>query len=360
MTDYSDYYLCFALMPVLTTFQKHALISFSGGLNEAWELAGGSLKRLVRVGQNDLNLIERFRKSFNPSHFEEQLFQMGFNLLTLDDNAYPERLKSIFDPPFAIFLRGKGIPEARNYIAIVGARKATKYGLEVAEEIAQDLSDAGVCVVSGGALGIDAAAHRGALKGQTPTVAVMGCGIDISYPRSNADLLENIAENGAVISEYPPGIKPFKSQFPERNRIVSGLSDGVVVVEATKKSGALITAHLALNEGRTVFCVPGSIKSPYSKGTHSLLRDGAVLTESADDVILELNTGIRSTEKEERRFDINENEKEILSLVEWEPKSIDEIALSSKADISIVTSLLAQLEVKGAVKQVEGERYIRS
>lgn len=355
----ADYCLGFAILPVLTVFQKHALIAFSGGFDKAWELVGTALTKLIRVKHDDIGVLTRFKSGFNPKRYIENVESSGYKLVTLVDDNYPQRLSQIFDPPFALFIKGNEIPVADNYIAIVGSRRATVYGLTISEELAQGLSEAGYCVVSGGALGIDAAAHHGALKTSTPTIAVLGCGADILYPRKNTGLLMRVANKGSVVSEYPLGTRPAPHQFPERNRIVSGLSDGVLVVEAAQGSGALITADLALSEGRTVFAVPGTIRSPYSKGPHSLIRDGAVLVECVDDIIFELNSQMRKKRKSVPKVDLSEEEEKVLSYVEWEPKTIDEIASKSSQEISKINALLAQLEVKGIVRQVEGQTYIR-
>lgn len=208
--------------------------------------------------------------------------------LTLGDDRYPADLREIHGPPAQLYVQGR-LPD-RPMIAIVGSRRATSYGLRVAHRLAEDLSHRGVVVVSGLARGIDAAAHRGALCGPTPTVAVMATGLDRVYPPEHTDLADQIARAGALVSEAPPGTPPVPSRFPVRNRIISGLSKGVVVVEAAIRSGALITARMAADEGRDVFAVPGSVENPLTEGTHALLRDGAILVRDVEDIVREFPT----------------------------------------------------------------------
>lgn len=218
----------------------------------------------------------------------ERLDRLGIRVIGLHDDDYPARLRTIYDPPAVLFVKGTLLPEDRRAIAIVGSRRASPYGRHVAAELAAGLARHGFTVVSGLALGADAAAHEGALRAGGRTLAVLGGGVDIVYPPEHADLYGRIAASGAVISEAPPGAPSTKSSFPIRNRIISGLSVGVVVVEAPEKSGALITAAHALEQGREVFAVPGSVNSAQSRGSHQLLRDGAHLVESVEDILQEI------------------------------------------------------------------------
>jgi DNA processing protein len=218
----------------------------------------------------------------------ERLARLGITMITLFDPCYPARLRAISDPPCLLFVKGTLPTPEQPAIAIVGSRSASPYGRHVAAELAAGLARRGLLVVSGMALGADAAAHEGCLRAGGRTIAVLGSGIDVVYPAEHGDLYERIAAQGAVISEAPPGAPPTRSSFPVRNRIISGLSLGVVVVEASEKSGALITADHALEQGREVFAVPGSVNSAQSRGSHRLLRDGAKLVESVDDILEDL------------------------------------------------------------------------
>ncbi|HEY3415734.1 MAG TPA: DNA-processing protein DprA, partial [Armatimonadota bacterium] len=218
-----------------------------------------------------------------------RLEHLGIRMLSLQDADYPPRLRAIPDPPCVLFVKGTLPPPEQGAIAIVGSRRASLYGRHVAAELATGLVQRGFAIVSGMALGADAAAHEGCLRAGGRTVAVLGCGVDVIYPPEHTELYERIAATGAVVSEFPPGAPPTRTTFPIRNRIISGLSAGVVVVEAPEKSGALITADHALEQGREVFAVPGSVNSVQSRGTHRLLRDGARLVECAEDILEELS-----------------------------------------------------------------------
>ena len=228
-----------------------------------------------------------FASKFDENHYRERLERHGLRWLARSDPAFPALLASIHDPPPGLFLRGLSAPEllARTSVAIVGARSCSDYGAHVARSLARDLARAGVVVVSGLARGVDGWAHRGALDGGGATIAVLGCGIERDYPRAHAALAGQIAATGLVVSEYPPGVAPAPWRFPARNRIVAGLCSATVVVEARERSGALITADLALEEGRDVLAVPGEITAALSRGTNALLRLGAAAVTCADDVL---------------------------------------------------------------------------
>lgn len=279
----------------------------------------------------------------------------------LGDPEYPALLKQIHDPPARIFLKGRLPTEPM--IAIVGSRRATPYGQRAAHRLARDLSEAGVVVVSGLARGIDAAAHRGALEGGTATVAVMATGFDRIYPPEHAELAQAIAATGAVITEAENGTLPLPGRFPVRNRIISGLSLGVVVVEAAQRSGALITARMAAEQGRDVFCVPGSIENPLAVGGHQLIKDGAKLVQSVEDVLDEFvdlarararaQARIRAHTRARTRADSGPQEPELLAvweLLDWvEPRHHDDLAVMMNLDIKEVNRRLTLLEMSGYI-----------
>jgi len=214
--------------------------------------------------------------------------ELGYKIITLKDPGYPERLSNVYDPPLVLYVNGN-LPDIDDELAIgiVGTRRCTPYGVSIAENVSYELSNAGIIIVTGLALGVDTAATRGALRGGTKMVGVIGSGLDVVFPAENRILFENVADNGAVISEYPPGTTPFPANFPARNRIISGLSLGVAVIEAPKRSGALITASFALEQGRDVFALPGNVDAPACRGSNKLLRDGAIPFTCADDIIEE-------------------------------------------------------------------------
>lgn len=314
------------------------------------------------------------------------------SLITLEDPSYPVRLAEIYDPPLALFARGDLLERDEASVAIVGTRRASPYGAHMAEKFGRDLAARGVTVVSGMALGVDSAAHRGAIDAGGRTIAVLGCGVDVAYPPQNAELAREIEKNGCVISQFLMGVKPSPGHFPYRNRIISGLSLGTLVIEAPKESGALITARQAAEQGREVFAVPGQVGSRNSEGPHSLIREGAKLAETAEDILVELELpatirraspvssreSVASREsiaprvetshdsaparpKQPAQANISANvsalEKDILSVLSPNGSFVDEIAAACRIPISDALSTLTLLELKGLVRQFSGKRF---
>ena len=293
-------------------------------------------------------------------------------IISIADSAYPTLLTNISDPPLILY--GKGDLESLKgpAVAIVGSRAATQYGKDAAKYIAEGLVYKGITVVSGLALGIDSVAHKSAIASGGKTIAVKGCGVDYPYPRQNVSLAASIAENGAVISEYPLGMQPKAGHFPVRNRIISGLCLAVVVVEGTKKSGSLITAHLALEQGREVGAVPGSIFSNRSAGPHMLIQNGAKLVTSADDIIEEISfaydqiaqNNLVQLDKSESSLrddtiNLSTEEKKLLEIITSYPQHIDEIAHAAGLEPQAASGLLLQLELKDLIQSLPGQNYIR-
>ncbi len=265
-----------------------------------------------------------------------------------------------------VYLRGRDIPADLDMVGVVGSRTPTPYGVNTARKLASDLSSMGIGVVSGMARGIDAAAHRGALECKGFTIAVLGTGVDRIYPRANRELFFRILEQGAAVSEFPLGTPPEGRNFPKRNRIVSGLSRGVVIVEAARKSGSLITASLALDQGREVFAVPGSVRSQRSAGCHFLLKQGAALAESADDVLENLGLPRHTRERRESLFNapspaasMGREEARIYDMMGDDPVHIDEIVGASGMGTGSVLSLLTKMELIGLIEQLPGKMFVR-
>jgi DNA processing protein len=296
----------------------------------------------------------------------EKIGRKAYTLLTIEDPGYPRYLREIFDPPFVLFCEGDPEVLRNPAVAVVGSRRPTPYGRAVAEKLACELAGRGSVVVSGLAAGIDACAHRGALK-QGRTVAVLGSGLDILYPRENRALAREVVARGAVVTEYPLGTPPLAANFPVRNRIISGLSIGLVVVEAARRSGSLITAKLALSQDREVMAVPGNVTSEQSRGPNGLLRDGARLVESWEDVADALpspwreNLLARRDEKEENIGDsLSRDERRLVSeLPVDDAVHIDELAERTGSSVSGLLALLLGLELKGAVVQHPGKLFQR-
>jgi DNA processing protein len=276
------------------------------------------------------------------------------------DVRYPTLLAAIHDPPTSLWLKGCVGALASPSVAIVGSRKASSYALEVARRLGADLARRGVTVVSGMARGVDSAAHRGALEGGGVTIAVFGCGVDVIYPPEHRELAQRICERGALVSEFPPGTPPLKGHFPQRNRIISGLSLAVVVVEAAEGSGSLITSEFALEQGRAVLAVPGNVLGGRNVGAHALLRDGAKLVECADDILEELPLGIGNRAPEEsKRMNSASQDPVLRSMDEGDAYDLDEIAERCGVDRVRLLPRLLELELAGALRRIEGGRFVR-
>jgi DNA processing protein len=274
------------------------------------------------------------------------------------DIKYPATLAAIHDPPPELWVKGQTDALCTPSIAVVGSRAASPYALEVSRRLAADLARRGITVVSGMARGVDSAAHRGALDAGGVTIAVFGCGVDVIYPREHAALADRICERGALVSEFPPGTLPFKGHFPQRNRIISGLSLAVVVVEAAEGSGSLITADFALEQGRAVLAVPGNVLGGRNYGAHALLRDGAKLVECADDILEELPLGIGES-KESKTANPASQDPVLRRMTEGETYDLDELSHVSGIDRVKLLPRLLELELCGAVRRVEGGRFVR-
>ena len=281
------------------------------------------------------------------------------------DPEYPTALAAIHDPPPQLWIDGPVDGLRAAAVAIVGSRAASPYGLEVARRLGADLARRGVVVVSGMARGIDAAAHRGALEAGGPTIAVLGCGVDVVYPREHAALAGAIREIGALVSEFPPGTPPYKGHFPQRNRIISGLALAVVVVEAAKGSGSLITAEFAMEQGRAVLAVPGNVLGGRNAGAHALLRDGAKLVECADDILEEIpkgigdwGLGIRGGRESETPGSTS-HDPVLRRMIDGDSYDLDELSDLSGLDRVKLLPRLLELELAGAVRRIEGGRFVR-
>jgi DNA processing protein len=345
-------------------------------IKKLWEYFG-SVEKIWLAPKEDIYQIEGLNKKAVKSFLdnrskidlEEEINNVSrqeITVLTLDDEEYPELLKNIYDPPPVLYVKGKTFTPKEKTIAIVGTRRASHYGKETAHKLAMELSSLGFTIVSGMALGIDTMAHRGALDAKGKTAAVLGCGVDTVYPPSNKGLAKEIETSGSIVSEFPLGTGTEKGNFPRRNRIISGLSLGTIVVEGHYDSGAMITAKQALDQGREVFAVPGNIGLDQSKGPHWLIKQGAKLVETVEDVLDELNIvipehGTQNTELRARDYsNCSDDEKKIVSVLSQEPKYIDNISSEAGLPIQQVSSLLMMLEVKKMVRQLPGKMFVLS
>ncbi len=332
-----------------------------------WREAFGPPSEILKqTPQNLKRKAGRARIDFSKWHEEVLLKEAdleikkardhGINIITFFDALYPENLKNIFDPPILLYVKGTLPAAGLVCVAVVGSRTASLYGLRMAREIAKGLAEAGVTVVSGMALGVDSAAHEGALAGEGRTLAVLGGGIGRLYPAENKKLAKAISEQGALISEYPVEMEPQAGYFPVRNRIISGLSSSVLVVEAKEKSGALITADAALEQGRDVFAVPGNADSEKSRGTNALLKQGAKVVTSAEDILNELKLS-KKVNVARPRPSLSTDESKIYTLLESEPLHVDVIVEQTGLSIQQAFTHLFQMELKGVVKQAPGKIF---
>jgi DNA processing protein len=313
--------------------------------------------RSVRINQKAVT--ELLKKDLTTAErMLDDCVKKGIRIISMSDDDYPERLLDIEDPPIVLFAKGSIDSPDRDAAAIVGARKATSYGLWAARGIGEKLAYNGITVISGMATGIDSSAHRGALNAGGKTAAVLGCGVDICYPATNRKMMEEIMESGVVLSEFPPGTPPAAGNFPRRNRIISGMARCLIVAEAGLGSGSLITAEFALEQGREVFAVPGNISSIYSIGTNKLIRDGATPLIRIDDILTELGIS-RIEDPAKREIMLGTDEKLIYQIVKKQGDiSVDHLAATAGRSVSEVRSLVTILEIKGVVETNHGKIFI--
>lgn len=325
------------------------------------------LLQLRGIGEETADAICGWETSVDLSGELKRIADYGCHVLTQADADYPELLRQIYDPPIALYVKGTLTAQDKNSIALVGSRQTTSYGNETARKFAYQLAYIGVTVVSGGARGIDTAAHQGALAAKGRTIAVLGTGINLVFPPENAELFDRITASGAVITQFPFNRPADKQTFPIRNRIVAGMTLGTVVVEANLASGALITANFATDYGRQVFAVPGRVDSPRSKGCHDLIKKGAKLCEGADDILSEFEYLFPTSNKPASpaetgvlpALSLSENETKILAAVGEDETHIDEVIRASGLPASAVSVGLLALEMKRMVRQLAGKVFVR-
>lgn len=291
--------------------------------------------------------------------------RIGINIITVVDDEYPTILKQIYDPPPVLYVLGNISALKHKSLAIVGTRKATVYGKNIAKVFGEKLASLNFNVVSGMARGIDSFAHMGAIKAGGLTTAVLGSGIDVIYPPENRNLMKRIIKNGCVVSSFPLGTKPLAKNFPARNRIISGLSYGTIVIEAAQKSGSLITADFSLEQGREVFAVPGNINNPYSRGSHKLIKQGAKLVENIDDILAEISfydfkEDIQAkNEHDKLEVQLSEDEKNIYKMINYDPIHFEQIIQKTNLQTKHLNSIITRLELKGTISILPGNYIVR-
>ncbi|UCD09539.1 MAG: DNA-processing protein DprA [Dehalococcoidales bacterium] len=356
-TNDIKYWVGFSLISGIGRVKFGLLENYFESMEAAWQASPSELRK-AGLDSGSITSITDNRESISLDSEMEKLERLSVSVFTYKDDSYPTRLKEIYDYPPVIYVRGEILPEDEWCLSVVGTRGTTVYGRQVTEEITADLARNRITIVSGLARGIDSIAHRAALEVGGRTIAIFACGLDTVYPAENADLARRIIQNGAIISEYPLGTKPRSDFFPRRNRIMSGMALGVLVVEAGESSGAIITANIALEQNREVFAVPGSILSTASKGTNRLIQEGAKLVRDYTDILEELNlTAVARQIEMKELLPESDTEAVLIKQLGAEPVHIDEVCRSSGLPVSTVSSTLAMMELKGMVKQVGAMHY---
>ncbi|MCY4438377.1 MAG: DNA-processing protein DprA [Chloroflexi bacterium] len=353
------FYVALSMAPDIGPGRMHRLLRHFGTMGAAWSASPAAWRDAGLEPAVAANL-ERARGKIDPTKELARLAKAQIEALTWADAAFPPLLRQIPSPPICLYVRGSVAASDALGVAIVGTRNATSYGRSVTRRLATDLAANGVTVVSGLARGIDAVAHRAALESGGRTLAVFGCGLDIIYPAEHRRLAEEIAVQGALISEYPLGRQPAADQFPVRNRLISGLSLGVVITESRERSGALITAEFAGQQGRDVFAVPGSIMTRSSAGPHRLIQDGAKLVMNVEDILGELNIHMTGRQAElATAIPMSAEEGRIFEVLDGDPVHVDEISAQTAIPVQEVSSLLTLMEVRGVVHAVGALTYAR-
>jgi DNA processing protein len=358
--DEKAYWIALNRVAGIGAVRMAALLAVCGSAETAWHSSIQEL-RTAGLDRRTLENLLTARREMDVAAEYERIRQAGIQVITLQDDDYPANLAAIDAPPPLLYVRGALHPNDTWAVAVVGTRRATPYGREVAHSLARDLAAAGVTVVSGLALGIDAIAHKAALEAHGRTIAVLGSGVDQIYPSENRGLAQAITGCGALVSEYPYGTRPDANNFPPRNRIISGLSKGVVIVEAGERSGALITARFAGEQGRDVFAVPGSILHPGSAGCNALIQQGATVLLSVNDVLDQLNlTHVVAQQAAHAAIEADPDERRLLEFLSREPCHVDDLVRASAMPAPQVAGLLTVMELKGLVRQVGTMSYVRN
>jgi DNA processing protein len=358
LIDPRRYFVAFSLVKGIGSVRFRCLLDYFGQADIAWNASAEDLHQAGLSKKIIQNLLE-VRSNISVDKVWERIQDLGITIITWDDECYPRRLLEIDQPPPVLYVRGEIHPEDAWSVAVVGTRRVSAYGRQIAEDVAITLARNGITVISGLARGVDAIAHQAAVNAGGRSIAIMGNGVDRIYPPENRKLAEQIISKGALVSDYPPGTPPEASNFPPRNRIISGLSMAVVVIEAGDTSGALITASFAADQGREVFAVPGNITAPQSKGTNRLIYNGAIPLLDPRDILEVLQLTMVSQQQEASVvLPSDALEAQLYTAIGNEPLHVDEIRARTNLPIEQVTSTLALMELKGMVRQVGGMQYV--
>jgi len=361
----TERFLILNMVEDLGSVRTQSLLKHFGSLKEVFQAKEKELLKVKDIGPKTAPKIVQSIKEINIKKEVELIKKHKVRVITFLDEDYPKSLKNIYDPPVVLYVKGEILPQDDVAIAIVGSRLASFYGIQTAERLGFQLASRGITVVSGLARGIDSSAHKGALKAKGRTLAILGSGLLHIYPEEHISLADEISERGAVISEFPMRTIPDRGNFPKRNRIISGLSLGVVVVEAGHRSGALITADSAIEQGRDVFAVPGKIDSVTSKGTNRLIKQGAKLAESVYDILEELDSCTLSARRDnvpsEENLSPRLDKQEVLvyNLLSSDPKHIDELSEQAGIKLTDLSKILLNLEIRKFLRQLPGKNFVK-
>ncbi len=362
MTDIS-YWVGLSLVPEIGPLMSRKLLAELGTPENIFRAGIDDLLAIRGLGKEKAGRIRAFGDWYAVEKIVSGAEKKGIRIVGYNDPGYPEVLKEIDGAPVVLYVKGEYSPEDRFGIAVVGSRRHTAYGEAATRKISGELASSGFTIISGMARGIDTFSHESALAAGGRTIAVLGSGLDVYYPAENRGLMQRILSSGCGISEFPPGTMPSRENFPRRNRLISGLSLGVLVVEATSDSGSLITANYALEQNKEIFAVPGQITSRNSEGTNNLIKQGAKIVLSADDIIEELAPALRGfIRKSDSRpaASVSEEEGRVCGLLSREPKHIDLLSRESRMPVNTMLNLLLSLELKGVVRQSSGKRFYLS
>lgn len=354
------YWVWLSTVPGIGAKRFYKLLMAFGDPKSVYETAKGEETLIKKILGN--SCADRLLSSINKESLkkaEQILSSADIRVMTLNSKDYPPLLKAIYDPPAVLYLKGQELNTSSGSIAIVGSRRSSDYGRMSAKKLAYELAQCGVPIISGLARGIDTYAHRGALEAKSGyTVAVLGCGFNYIYPPENKNLYEKIIERGTLISEYPPNTQPLPGNFPARNRIISGLANGTLVIEAGVKSGALITVDFALEQGRDIYALPGNFNSPFSKGTNELLKQGAKIITSVDDILEDINVEKKLNPKPASKIPVLDLfETQVYNALETGPKGIEQLLEMTGLDSGRLNAVLTLMELKGIIKKLPGKTY---
>ncbi len=362
MNSELKYWLAFSKLEGVGSANLFDIYSHFGSMEAAWIASALDWQEVKQLRNSTISAFKEKQKEIDLDELEKEFASKNIGVVTIADEEYPECLRNISDPPAILFFQGDFLNKDFNKtLAIVGSRRCTSSAVENTKAIIKGLKSAGAIIVSGGAYGVDTAAHTGALEAGLETIVVLGGGIENLYPNQNIPMFKKVLENnGVLLSEYYPETKPDVFRFPQRNRIISGLSKGTLVVEANIKSGALITAKLCLEQGKELMCMPGLLSNPNTQGTHKLLKEGAGLVTTSEDIINYLGWEAEETPQPLiSQNDLTDEESAIVEVVSYEPTNVEKIAKETKININDLMVMLTMLELKGIIKQLPGEIYMK-